>query len=69
MGPARSSSTAGGGELVPSGDAKALAASIKETLAEPGDPQQRQTRAMQFSVQAISESYRLLIARLCGASA
>jgi glycosyltransferase involved in cell wall biosynthesis len=52
------------GRLVPPGDANALAAAIEETLSDPGDPQPRQARAMEFSAQSIAMRYRDLIARL-----
>ena len=52
------------GRLVPSGDAKALAAAIMETLADPGDPQPRRARALEYSAQSIAMRYRDLIARL-----
>ena len=52
------------GRLVPSGDAKALAAAIAETLADPGDSQSRQARALEYSAQSIAMRYRDLIASL-----
>ena len=52
------------GRLVPSGDAKALAAAIEQTLADPGDPQSRRARALEYSAQSIAMRYRDLIARL-----
>jgi len=55
------------GRLVPSGDAGALAAAIEDTLTDPGDPQSRQARAMEYSAQSIAMRYRDLIARMDGA--
>lgn len=55
------------GRLVPSGDAKALAAAIVDTLADPGDSRSRQARALEYSAQSIAVRYRDLIAHLDGA--
>lgn len=52
------------GRLVPSGDVKALAAAITETLADPGDSRSRQARALEYSAQSIALRYRDLITSL-----
>jgi glycosyltransferase involved in cell wall biosynthesis len=45
------------GQLVPVGDADALAAAILSALADPGDREGRQRRARDFSVDVVAERY------------
>lgn len=52
------------GRLVPVGDAKAMAGAIDATLADPGDPALRRTRAEEFSLDIALDRMEALIAEV-----
>ena len=60
-GPAEIITDAAIGDLVPVGDAAALAKAIETRLATPGDPEPRQRRARAFSLETALDAYDALI--------
>jgi glycosyltransferase involved in cell wall biosynthesis len=60
-GPAEIITDAAIGDLVPVGDAAALAKAIETRLATPGDPESRQRRAGAFSLETALDAYDALI--------
>lgn len=55
------------GTLVPVGDTQAIARAIDAQLADPGDPAPRQAHAATFSIEAATDAYEALVARLAAA--
>ncbi len=52
------------GRLVPIGDAKAMAAAIDDTLADPGDPARQRAHAEEFSLDIALDRFEALIAEV-----
>lgn len=53
------------GELVPVGDADAMATAITRTLAHPGSSRQRKSRAADFTLDSVTERFERLLKDVC----